>query len=330
MHEGLIGCLVSDTEGNRETMRNTVKRYIGSFPKGFFGKSFNIIKDNRNFMSFSNGSRLDFLVAGKSKKTWAEFKGYALAHGTEVANWGSEEGIASFRETLAENNPNRLFIFELTAKGMNYWKSMYEEAGRDTLTKHRMFIGFWAKELNSIPRKDPRFAIYGIAEPSAEERELITLVEERHKHKISMEQLAWYRWRSADTSASDSDIKQNQPFYDAQAFVLSGHSFFRVREIQKDLDRIMGEVDEFGERTVQFKGYRMWLGNDFWASRMEHIVDQERIEEIQLRVWEDPVPTARYVIGCDPAFGRNDWKDRSAISVWLLRRQACPSCRVCG
>src|ERR1700676_3555571 len=30
MHEGMIGCLVSDTEGNRETMRNTIKRYIES------------------------------------------------------------------------------------------------------------------------------------------------------------------------------------------------------------------------------------------------------------------------------------------------------------
>lgn len=316
MNEGMIGCLVSDTDGNRETMRNTIKRYIDSFPKGFFGKSFTILKDNRNFMSFSNGSRLDFLVAGKSKKTWGESKGYAYAHLTEVANYGSEEGLMSFRETLAETNPNRLFIYESTAKGMNHWKTSYEEAGRDTLSKHRMFIGWWAKEINSIPKKDPRFPIYGVAELEASERELVDLVAERHKFKISMEQMAWYRWRSADGNASDADIKQNLPWYDAQAFVLSGHSFFQVRVITQQLARIMDEVDEFNERVVQFKGYRMWLGNDFWASRMEHIVDAERIEEVQLRVWEDPVSGARYVIGCDPAYGRNDWKDRSCCSVW--------------
>jgi hypothetical protein len=318
MHDNLIGALVVDSEKNREVFRATLRQYINSFPKGFFGKSFSIVKggDNRHSMRFSNGSRLDFLVAGKSKKNWGEGVGYAFAHLTEISSYGNKEGLDSFREALAEKNPNRLFIYESTAKGMNHWKDMYEDAGRDTLSKRRMFIGWWSKELNSIGKKDPRFAVYGVAEPDTEERELMDLVKERHNFNIGMEQLAYYRWRASDESTDLNTIKQNLPWYDGQAFILSGYSFFRVREIQKDLDRIMSEVDEFNERTVQFKGYRMWLGNDFWASRMEHIVDQDRIEEIQLRVWEDPNPHARYVIGCDPAFGRNDWKDRSCISVW--------------
>lgn len=316
MYNGMVGCLVADNDSNSAGMRHILRRYIDSFPKGFFGKSFTLLKDNKNFMTFSNGSRLDFLVAGKSKKTWGESKGYALAHLTERSKYGSEEGLASFRETLSETNPNRLVISESTANGMNHFKEYYEECGRDTLTKHRVFIGWWAKEINSISKKDPRFPVYGVAEPDANERELMDHVLEKHKFKVSMEQLAWFRWKASDGSVSDSDMKQNQPWYDAQAFVLSGHSFFQVRTIGEQLDRIMSGVDENGDRTVRFKGYRMWLGNDFWASRMEHIVDPERIEEVQLRVWEDPLPSARYVIGCDPAFGRNDWKDRSVVSVW--------------
>jgi hypothetical protein len=42
----------------------------------------------------------------------------------------------------------------------------------------------------------------------------------------------------------------------------------------------------------------------------------EHIDDVRLRVWEDPAPTGQYVIGCDPAWGRNDWADRSSISVW--------------
>jgi hypothetical protein len=37
---------------------------------------------------------------------------------------------------------------------------------------------------------------------------------------------------------------------------------------------------------------------------------------VELRVWEEPVDTGKYVIGFDPAWGRNDHKDRHAISVW--------------
>lgn len=319
MYPGMVGCLVADTESNREVFRSTIRRYIESFPKGFFGKSFTIVKggDNRNFMKFSNGSRLDFLVAGtRSKKTWGEGRGYAFAHSTETANYGSAEGLMSFRETLADTHPNRLFIYESTAKGNNHFKDMYEEAGRDTITKRRAFIGWYHKEINTIARKDPLYGIYGVAEASAEEQELIDLVKDKHDFDITKEQLAWYRWRCADNAADQNAIHQNLPWYDAQAFVLSGFSFFQVRLIGEQLERIMGGKDENGDRLVKFKAYRLWLGNDFWASKMEHIVDQERLGEVELRVWEDPAPGGKYVIGCDAAFGRNDWKDRSAISVF--------------
>lgn len=318
MHPGTIGALVSDTEPNREVFRSTLRRYIESFPKGFFGSSFTIVKggDNRNFMKFSNGSRLDFLVAGtRNKKTWGESRGYSYVHSTETANYGSEEGLASFRETLAENHPNRLFIYESTAKGINHFKEMYEEAGRDIHTKRRMFIGWYHKDINRIEKKDPRFAVYGREEPTAEERELIDLVKQRHNYDVSMEQLAWYRWRVSESSKIQ-DIHQNQPWYDAQAFVLSGSSFFQVRTLQKELERIVDGVDAEGNSLVRFRGYRMWLGNDFWASRMEPIDTMDRIDEVELRVWEEPDKEANYAIGCDPALGRNDNKDRHAIEVY--------------
>ena len=38
--------------------------------------------------------------------------------------------------------------------------------------------------------------------------------------------------------------------------------------------------------------------------------------ELQLKVWEEPVPQGKYVIGCDTAYGRNDHKDRNCLSVF--------------
>jgi hypothetical protein len=230
---------------------------------------------------------------------------------TEVAKYGSAEGISSFEEGLAETNPERLFMRESTAYGMNHWRDQWREAGRDPLTKRRLFVGWWSKSLNSIPTTDRRFAIYGVDPPNEEEQELIDKVAEDYDWTVTAEQLAWYRWRSSNQSTSAESLDQNQPWYAEQAFVLSGYSFFQIRKLQEQFDEI-GNADP----PIEYEGFRFWLGNDFFASKMEKIYTMERRHEVELRVWEQPIKDATYVIGCDPAMGRNDNKDRHAISVW--------------
>ena len=44
------------------------------------------------------------------------------------------------------------------------------------------------------------------------------------------------------------------------------------------------------------------------------VKSQERLAT--LKVWEEPVDTAYYVIGADPAYGSSDWADRFCISVY--------------
>lgn len=315
MHPGTIGALVTESSGNANVFRQTIRRYVESFPKGFLGKAFMIEKDNVNFMTFSNGSRLDFLVAGTKKKAaFGDGRGYVLVHLTEIASYGSPEALKGFEETFAETHPNRLFIYESTAKGFNHWREMWLEAKRDTLTKKPIFIGWWSKPLNRIAKTDPKYKLYGEHEPDGEERELIDLVKERYHFTVKPEQLAWYRWRMSDGAATDDTMKQNQPWYDEQAFVMSGFSFFQTRSLQKDFARIVEGDDVNG--PVQFEAFRIHVGNEFQATVVDKITTYDRIHEVELRVWEQPVRDAQYVIGCDPAFGRNDWKDRHSHSVW--------------
>lgn len=322
MFPGIQGVIVTDTDANRMKFRALIKAYVASFPRGFFGSSFSIIKgkDNKEFTAFSNGSTLDYLVAGKRvNKTLGEGRGYSFAHCTEIANYGSPEGLQSFRETLAEHHPNRLFIYESTAKGYNHWKDIYEEGRRDTITKKSFFIGWWAKELNRLnprgPQPEPRlYHIYSAAPPSPEEREKMKIVMEKYNHAITLEQLAWYRWKSSDTSATESDLHQNQPWYEEEAFVLSGQSFFQTRLLQKELDKIQTNDNGDGTTGIGYQGFRFFLGNNFLHSKMEQV--EKDISLVTLRVWEEPDLRGTYVIGCDPAFGRNDWKDRHGISVW--------------
>lgn len=310
-YPGIVGCLIADTETNRNVFRQTLKRYHESLPEEFIGDDFKIKKNNEDYMLFRSGSRLDMIVAGTKKKNWGEGRGYTFCHSTETAAYGTPEGISSFRETLAEAHPNRLFIFESTAKGKNTWYRMYQEGLRDTFTKKSFFIGWWSKELNSIARSDQRFRIYGTQPPNKDERELMDAVEKEAGIRVSMEQLAWYRARSADTSTSKNDLDQNQPWIAAQAFVQSGFSYFPMRVLEKLMDVIYDQNGGIG-----FAGYRFWLGDTFAMSRMDPIGEGGSIEDVELRVWEEPVDEGTYVIGCDPAYGRNDWKDRHSVQVF--------------
>jgi len=312
VHPGMMGALVTDTEANRNIFRATIERYIKNLPVSLVGENFKLPRINRDFVQFPNGSRLDFLVAGtRSKATWGEGRGYTLAHLTEVANYGDPNGLASFRETLSETHPNRLFIYESTAKGFNHWKDMWDECARDPFTKRGIFIGWWAKDLNRIPRKDRRFQLYGLDQPDGQEAELINAVKTRFDFDVSMEQLAWIRWRTSDQSADVSNISQNLPWVPEQAFIFSGFSFFQTRLIARDLS----DMDD-NENEYAFKAYRYWIGTDFFATKMEQLGQGSNPDEWELRVWEEPVKAGQYVIGCDPAFGRNDWRDKHAISIW--------------
>lgn len=310
-YPGMVGCLVADTETNRNVFRQTLKRYHQSLPEEFAGRGFRLVKNNEDYMLWSNGSRLDLIVAGTKKKNWGEGRGYTLAHLTEIASYGTADGIASFEETLAEAHPNRLFIYESTAKGKNTWYRMYQEGLRDTLTKKSFFIGWWSKELNAIPKSDPRFRIYGTQPPNKDERELMEAVESDAGVRVSAEQLAWRRARDADTSKSKGNLDQNQPWVAAQAFVQSGFSYFPMRVLEKLMDVIYDQNGGIG-----FAGYRFWLGDTFPMSRMDPIGPEGSLEDVELRVWEEPVDEGTYVIGCDPAYGRNDWQDRHAVNVF--------------
>ncbi len=82
MHPNMKGALVGEKQGTIDENRGILQHYVRSFPQGYFGESFEVIDDNRSYMSFSNGSRINFMVAGTRKKhmAWGEGRGYAFAH----------------------------------------------------------------------------------------------------------------------------------------------------------------------------------------------------------------------------------------------------------
>lgn len=213
VHPRIIGCLVADNDQNSAGFRVLLKQIMKSFPEDFAGDSFKIDGDNKFFMSFSNGSRLDLLVAGKHKKSWSDSKGYVFAWVSEIGAYGTQEGIDSFRESCAQNHPDRLFIYESRAYGYDTpWHDMWLSAQDDPYTKKTCFIGWWAKPFNSIDRDDRRFELFGTIPPNGEESEKIAKVAELYGYAVTMEQLAWYRWRQSDRSTAEGSLEQQQPW----------------------------------------------------------------------------------------------------------------------
>jgi hypothetical protein len=320
MHKNLTCALVTENEKNRDKNRAILRKYVNSFPPSYFGESFHIIKggDNRNSMRFSNGSRIDFLVAGVRDKgtSWGEGEGYAFAHLTECAAYGSAEGLDSFEEAFAQTNPNRLFIYESTAKGPNHWQDRYLKAEADPYTKRALFVGWWSGDHNRIEQSDPRFLRYGGYAPSGEEREKVAAVAHLYGHKITPEQLAWIRWRE-DTATGDAEamLLQNQPWTASESFILTGFSFFQNRTIGQAIKTVIDAPEApVSEGGYGFVGYRYELEGRFFDIKL--VLEEENLEDVTLRIWEEPVADAQYVIGFDPAWGRNPHGDRHAISVW--------------
>jgi hypothetical protein len=301
-----IAALVCNTDEVRDAFRNMLERYVRSFPPNFFGSRFVKDRHNEKHYLFSNGSRIDYLVAGKNKVNWGESRGYSVCLCTEVADYGKKQGIENFIEALAQTHPDRLFLLESTAKGPNHWQEMWYDA-EDEVTICKIFLGWWAHELNFIRRSDPRFAKFGAHLPNGEETELCNAVLERFGHVVTMEQLAWWRWKLANSDRQSTE--QNNPWLPEQAFVLSGYSFFQTRLLQ---DR----YEEIYKGNAPFKAYRFVMGNSFWSMQLEQITDPARGDEIELKVYEDPIREAQYVIGCDPAYGHSEDSDSHCIVVF--------------
>ncbi len=316
MHPGLKGAMVFDTNPHRDEARNEFVSMLKNLPDHLgFPK---LVKDGRDLMSLSNGSTFVFLSAGvkksKASGTLGRSSGLNFVAASEMCSWENEEGVVSFRNSLSENFPNRLFIWESTARGFNQWYRMWLEAKSDTLNQRTCFIGWWAKESQVIARGTPMFEKYGKDVPTEEELLKIHDVENLYGHKITQEQLAWIRRKtnptqnaegSEETGASELEelMGQEQPWTESDAFLQSGSTFFssdRLTDITKK------------DVSAKFQAYYFAQGSDFLNSDWQSAPHKRNH---QLKVWEEPDPDGIYVLACDPAFGHDESNNNSSVEV---------------
>jgi len=301
-HPGLQGTLTTDTEENRDMFRSTLGMYMEGLPKEY---RIPLLAHNRNQLSLKNRSRLFYQVAGlRAKGSLGRGKAITYLHGTETSSWGDEEGLASLLASLAETNPDRMYIFESTARGFNMFHDMYVTAKR-ARTQRAIFCGWWRNELYMADPESQIYKVYWDGRMTGEEKEWVRDIKKLYGFEINSRQLAWWRWKMSEGIKDESLMYQEFPPTEDYAFVMTGTSFFsnaRCTDAVKLLKKIHCDY------------YRYSFGVNFQDT--EVIKSTERLAT--LKVWEEPVDTAYYVIGADPAYGSSDWADRFCIQVFRV------------
>ena len=302
IHPGWQGTLVSDTEENRDMFRSTIGMYMDGLPREY---KIPLIAHNRNQLVLKNRSRLFYQIAG-NKSRLGQGKAITYLHGTETASWGNEEGLASLLSSLAETNPERLYLFESTAQGFNMFHDMYVTAKR-ARTQKAIFCGWWR---NQFYQADPDsdlgkqiYKVYWDGKLKPEEREWTRDIKKLYGIEINSRQMAWWRWKMEEVIKDEVLMYQEFPPTEDYAFVMTGTSFFsnsRCTEAMKQAKKLDCGL------------YRYSMGAAFQDT--ECIKSTDRLAT--LRIWEEPVDTAYFVIGADPAYGSSDWADRFCIQVY--------------
>ena len=302
INPGLQGTLVTDTDENKDMFRSTLSMYMDGLPKEY---KIPLIAHNRNQLSLKNRSRLFYQVAGlRSKGSLGRGKAITYLHGTETSSWGDEEGLASLLASLAETNPDRMYIFESTARGYNMFHDMYTTAKR-AKTQKAIFCGWWRNEFYAADPDGPVYKTYWDGKLAVEEKEWVKEIKKLYGFEINSRQIAWWRWKMLEGIKDDALMYQEFPPTEDYAFVMTGSSFFsnaRCTDAAKAAKRLAPEM------------YRYAFGQLFQDT--EVIKSTERMAT--LRIWEQPIDTAHYVIGADPAYGSSDWADRFCIQVYRV------------
>jgi hypothetical protein len=316
VHPGLKGAVVFDTDQNKQESRAEIEVMISELPKTL---KFPFIKgNNRAGLTLANDSKVLFLSAGvrksKTSGTLGRSVGLSLALCSELCSWDNDEGLEAFEQSLSDINPDRLYVYESTARGFNKWWEMWEDARKDPHCCC-VFLGWWSKPSQKIDRDDPDFARYGEQAPTDKELEKIAAVKEQYGHEVTPEQLAWVRRKMDPTAEREGDAPaefegsttrvQEQPWTEAEAFQQTGSVFFAPEKLTEQSAKHV---------SLNYKSYMYVVQDEFLYTQ---ILKAPNSKMVELKVWEPPVTTGGvYVLGCDPAYGSNAGNDRSCMQIF--------------
>ena len=188
IHRGLGGALVFDSSENRESARAELEAMIDDLPAKL---KFPAVKST-NRQGLVNKSRILFKAAGVKKTAQSgglgRSVGLSMAHMSELCSYSDPEGLESFENSLSDENPDRLYIYESTARGFNLWHQIWSDARKDPSHCSCLFLGWWSHPAQRIARDHPDFQLYGLTPPTPKEAQKIADVKNLYEVDITVEQ----------------------------------------------------------------------------------------------------------------------------------------------
>lgn len=312
-HKGLLGTFILHKEEARDEWRTAIEVFYQDIPNkiAMAGKTIKFrvpkIHHNRNILSFANGSRFRYLIAGTAenrKGGMGRSSASNFVHATEVAFYGNEDDISAFESSVSSMYPHRLQVYESTANGFNHFYDRWEDAKKLPTVK-AIFVGWWRDERNQFATDDPRFRYYSEEKLTPLERSKIREVKRIYDFDITKNQLAWYRWKLEEKFSNDQAMMDQEfPWTEDEAFQATGSQYFTTDSLTAGLR--YAKMQPF--QRFRYKFTRQW-----WETECKNTPTDPRAE---LRVWEHASKFGYYSLGCDPAYGSSDQADRNVISVW--------------
>jgi hypothetical protein len=310
---GLLGTFILHEESALDKWRANIEVSLDSMPlsvsvagkrKRFRPKT---IKHNRNILLFENDTSFSYLIAGTSENKAGGIgrsQAFNYVHATECAMYGNEEDIKAFRSSVSAIYAHRLQIWESTAKGYNHFYDMCQDA-KTSPAVHFIFSGWWRDERCQFHSDDFRFEHYGRDRLSRLELGRVRSVKDIYGFDISMQQIAWYRWKLQDEFSGDqSMMDQEFPFTEDDAFQSTGSKYYTA-PVLNDITR--------EARRYKLEAYRYRMTREWSDIYVEGPIRDPRSE---LKIWEHASKFGVYVISCDPAYGSSDQADNTCIQVW--------------
>lgn len=312
IHDGMKGGIVFDTGPHTAGARRRIKSIINNIPRSY--RFPGIAEDNRDGLMLDNESQLIFMQAGvretSSSGTLGRSEGLNFLWASEICSWKNTEGLTSLKNSLSGNYPDRLYIWESTARGFNEWHDIWNDAKNNELEEVAYFSGWWSKDDQRILRGTPLWEVYGPDPITPDEERRVHLVKELYDFAIDREQIAWYRRYidpnrdREDDEPADGYALQDQPFTEMESFQQSGSAFFRADKLTL--------ASEASKRTKPILHHRFWPGDSLLNCQ---ILPAKSWRDVELKVWEEPVSEGCYVVAADPAYGRNEFNNNSCAQV---------------
>lgn len=318
--EAMQGLYVTDDGGNTEVHRRIIMEMYGTLPPKYSRGPVDV--NNRTLLEWKDqpgwhASRLMWEHGNADQGgQLGRSRGINFGQFEELDGWSDDPSSL----VLGTDHPHRLYLWVGTGQGYKLLYSMWEQAAH-SLTRKRIFIGWWRLSTNRIIPDDKPLLWRAYGRPSAtpEEREWITETRRLFGHEVTQEELAWWRMTMAESpniKGHQAKMLQEHPWFPEQSFQASGSQFLSAGTMLR-MHQAQGRAPEPTGYVYDWGGtFDARLETDEDGKLVDRTLVEARLEDADLTIWEEPEPAGLYVVAGDPAYGASAKGDAFAITVW--------------